>query len=136
MQQSAILNSWKEISNYLGRGVRTVQRWEKDFGLPVRRPCGHLRGSVFATKDDIDGWLNSREARTATITYAPTEQNQIVPEVQQASIDSFHRNAVRFEERCQSFRDRLINLTSTLERTKVLREEMKARWSDESKVVN
>jgi hypothetical protein len=31
------LNGWKEIAAYLGRSVRTVQRWEKDFGLPVRR---------------------------------------------------------------------------------------------------
>jgi len=46
--QSDVLNSWKEVSNYIGRGVRTVQRWEKDFGLPVRRPSGHLRGSVIA----------------------------------------------------------------------------------------
>ncbi len=31
-----VLNSWKEIACYLGRGVRTVQRYERDLGLPVR----------------------------------------------------------------------------------------------------
>ena len=38
-----ILNSWKEIANYLGRGVRTVQRWERDLRLPVHRPKGKDR---------------------------------------------------------------------------------------------
>ncbi len=32
-----LLNSWKEIAAYMGRGVRTVQRWERDLALPVRR---------------------------------------------------------------------------------------------------
>ena len=27
-----ILNSWKEIAGYLNRGVRTVQRWEPNWG--------------------------------------------------------------------------------------------------------
>src|ERR1041385_1519199 len=64
-QNSELLNSWKEISNYVGRGVRTVQRWERDFGLPVRRPGGHVRGSVIAMRKDIDEWLGSRSARQA-----------------------------------------------------------------------
>src|ERR1700720_4403293 len=31
------LVSWKEIAVYLGREVRTVQRWENTEGLPVHR---------------------------------------------------------------------------------------------------
>ena len=31
------LDSWKEIAAYLGRGIRTVQRWEREEGLPVHR---------------------------------------------------------------------------------------------------
>ena len=50
------LNSWKEIAAYLGRGVRTVQRWEK-MGLPVQRPKTGNRGFVTAATDDIDNWL-------------------------------------------------------------------------------
>jgi len=61
--QPALLNSWKEISNYIGRGVRTVQRWERDFGLPVRRPAGHLKSSVIALSGDIDQWLAGRRSR-------------------------------------------------------------------------
>jgi len=35
--QPAVLTSWKEIAAYFGIGVRTVQRWERQFGLPVER---------------------------------------------------------------------------------------------------
>ncbi len=64
-QQPEILNSWKEISAYLGRGVRTAQRWERDFGLPVRRPAGHLKSSVVALRADIDHWVANRSQRDA-----------------------------------------------------------------------
>jgi hypothetical protein len=56
---SEVLNSWKEIARYLDRGVRTVQRWETELGLPVRRPHGHGRSAVFAIRADVDAWLRS-----------------------------------------------------------------------------
>src|SRR3954465_8499593 len=83
MQQPDILNSWKEVSNYIGRGVRTVQRWEKDFGLPVRRPSGHLRGSVIALKADIDTWLGSRHAREAQTASADGTKKTVNPLVKE-----------------------------------------------------
>src|SRR5579884_1566327 len=52
-----VLNSWKEISRYLGRGARTAQRWERDLGLPVRHPRGKGRGPVVALREELDGWL-------------------------------------------------------------------------------
>lgn len=53
-------DSWKQIAVYLGRQVRTVQRWEKREDLPVRRHI-HLKGStVYAFKKEIDAWLASR----------------------------------------------------------------------------
>ena len=55
-----ILNSWKEIACYLDRGVRTVQRWEVDLHLPVRRLRSERRGPVFALKSEIDLWLKQR----------------------------------------------------------------------------
>lgn len=54
-----ILNSWKEISSYIGRGVRTAQRWEELYGLPVHRPAGHDRSAVYALADELDVWLRS-----------------------------------------------------------------------------
>lgn len=61
---SDVLNSWKEIAAYLKRGVRTVQRWEADLGLPVRRPRGISRSAVIAVPSDIDQWLNAFPLRS------------------------------------------------------------------------
>jgi PAS domain S-box-containing protein len=53
------LNSWKEIADYLDRSVRTVQRWEARFGLPVRHRSGK-RTAVFAIQAELDSWLQTR----------------------------------------------------------------------------
>ena len=58
--KSEILNSWKEVAQYLGRGTRTVQRWEQDLGLPVRRPRGKRHSAVMALRPDIDAWVRNR----------------------------------------------------------------------------
>ena len=61
----AQLNGWKEIAAYLGRSVRTVQRWEKDFGLPVRRFGVSKPESVFALQREMDAWLLSSQGISA-----------------------------------------------------------------------
>jgi hypothetical protein len=55
--QVAIISGWKDIANYLGKGVRTVQRYERELGLPIRRPAGRAAGSVIATKAELDCWI-------------------------------------------------------------------------------
>jgi hypothetical protein len=47
----------------LGKGVRTVQRYEEDLRLPVRRPAGRARGSVVATKAELDAWVAASPIR-------------------------------------------------------------------------
>jgi Tol biopolymer transport system component len=54
------LDSWKAIASYLGRGVRTVQRWEREEGLPVHRLAHEKRGSVYADRHEVDAWWESR----------------------------------------------------------------------------
>jgi hypothetical protein len=54
------LDSWKQIAVYLGREVRTVQRWEKCEGLPVRRQFHVKGGTVWAFKHEIDAWFKNR----------------------------------------------------------------------------
>lgn len=66
MAERRILNSWKEIANYLGRGVRTVQRWEAQLGLPVHRPAGKEHSAVLAFSSELDQWLDSRPVRFGT----------------------------------------------------------------------
>jgi len=55
------LDSWKEISLFLKRGIRTVQRWESTEGLPVHRHRHLKRGTVFAFASEIRSWLSSRD---------------------------------------------------------------------------
>jgi hypothetical protein len=52
----AVLGSWKEIARYLGKGVRTVQRWERQSALPVHRPSGSRKGVVLAFPAELDKW--------------------------------------------------------------------------------
>ena len=56
---SEILSSWKEIAAYLNRGVRTVQRWEAELGLPVRRPRSRNRSAVIAFRSELDQWVKA-----------------------------------------------------------------------------
>ncbi len=55
----SILNSWKEISAYLGRGVRTVQRWEAELRLPVHRLGVGRRAPVYALENELRFWLQA-----------------------------------------------------------------------------
>ncbi len=52
-----ILNGWKQIAIYLDRGVRTVQRWEAELGLPIHRPHGRFKSTVLAIPAELDSWV-------------------------------------------------------------------------------
>ncbi len=54
------LTSWKAIAAVFGRDVRTVQRWEKEEGLPVHRHLHHRRHSVWANREDLEAWWQQR----------------------------------------------------------------------------
>ncbi len=57
------LNSWKEIAAYLKRGARTVQRWDREEGLPVHRLRHDKLGSVFAYRTELDAWWARRSGQ-------------------------------------------------------------------------
>jgi hypothetical protein len=59
--ESTVLSSWKDIARYMGKGVRTVQRWERHLGLPVRRPTGAAhKSAVLLDRSDVDAWMATR----------------------------------------------------------------------------
>ncbi|MCE5309521.1 MAG: tetratricopeptide repeat protein [Acidobacteriales bacterium] len=60
------LDSWKEIAAYLNRGARTVQRWEREEGLPVHRLQHDKLGSVHAYRAELDAWWTGRQTDLAT----------------------------------------------------------------------
>ena len=63
----AILNSWKEIAAYLGRGVRTVQRWEHELSLPVHRIGNGKRSPVYALIPQLKFWLTTSSTNSVVL---------------------------------------------------------------------
>src|SRR5262249_34165906 len=57
------LESWGEIASYLRREIRTVQRWERNLGLPIRRLSVGKNSSVYAFPSELDKWFKEREHR-------------------------------------------------------------------------
>ena len=43
----------------MGKSIRTVQRWERELELPVRRPHGRS-GIVLADADELDNWFHQQ----------------------------------------------------------------------------
>ena len=88
-ENADVLNSWKEIATYLGRGVRTVQRYERNLGLPVRRLGGESGRSVIAFPQDLDDWLTS----------APLGEHRNTPERRMLETVDIARTARKESER-------------------------------------
>src|SRR5216683_1315774 len=57
------LDSWGEIASYLGREVRTVQRWERTEGLPVHRHEHKKKSTVYAYAGELDAWIKQRQPK-------------------------------------------------------------------------
>ena len=60
-----MLSSWKEIAHFFGKGVRTVQRWEKTLNLPIRRPPGAPSNVVLARTSDLEAWMHRSSGKAA-----------------------------------------------------------------------
>jgi hypothetical protein len=98
-----VFSGWKEIANYLRKGVRTVQRYERELGLPVRRPAGRSRGSVIATKIELDAWITAKPVREAFRLTQETPDTSSVLKEFRLQIQQMHQ--LRFE--CQESRREL-----------------------------
>ncbi len=86
--QPQILKSWKDIAAYLKVAVSTVQRWERDLELPVRRAGGKRGSAIMALSNEIDDWLKthlfvqSREpALTNSLVESRDDSQQLQKEV-------------------------------------------------------
>ena len=107
VDRPTVLTCWKDIAKYMGKGVRTVQRWEQEFGLPVRRPLGTNKKAVLARPRDLDAWVALRcGARCPTAVPEPG--------------DGYHRRSVPM----------LSALASQIETARQLRDNNRALLSE------
>jgi TolB protein len=75
-----VLGSWKEISIYLGRSLRTCQRLERELGLPVHRLEDSPKARVFAYKEEIDLWIEKTQHSKKKILFGELRlQKLIIP---------------------------------------------------------
>jgi TolB-like protein/Tfp pilus assembly protein PilF len=98
------LESWGEIATYLRRDIRTVQRWEKDLGLPVRRLMIGKQGQVYAFPSEVDKWVLERQPKPP-IDLEPEPEPPPEPEVHSSTLDEEDRRA---EERKNEDEHRLL----------------------------
>ncbi len=71
------LHTWKEIANYFGRSVRTVQIWETKLGLPVRR-LGES-GQIFALVSELAAWKETQLVGKPPAPNPEIEEFPVVP---------------------------------------------------------
>jgi len=59
------LKGWKEIADFLHVRERTAQRWEHSLRLPVHRIDTARSAIVFASRREVDAWLQTAEGQEA-----------------------------------------------------------------------
>ena len=120
-----VLHSWKEISTYTGRGVRTIQRYEVQFGFPVHRPAGSPRSAVLAFTDEIDRWLAGSPTRFVQVVtnHAQTDHAARMHSVWlKAKLGS--EQARRVTERLSATKALLDQLAASLEKARAGRAQL------------
>src|SRR5690242_20447129 len=96
-----VLHSWKEISSYTGRGVRTIQRYEVQLGFPIHRPAGSPRSAVLAFSDEVDAWLDRSPMRPTYTVHTKWDTANAT------CIDSLYFKAKLGKERAQAMQKRI-----------------------------
>ncbi len=97
MPRQIVLQSWKQISEYMGRTERTLQRWEREFGFPVHRPSGKPRSAVIALADEIQQWARGKPSlnqirQTSRLNEAKRVRHP-TPGPDDKGLDDYIRNA-------------------------------------------
>jgi predicted DNA-binding transcriptional regulator AlpA len=138
-----VLHSWKEISSYTGRGVRTLQRYEANLGFPIHRPLGKPRSSVLAFKHEIDRWMENTplaviSAQESSEIAAPDKVlrgvNGTLVDLCQGTercrtkTDSMHPGFVSMKLAVDSMQTKLNSMLHVLERTQGLVVKSRVLW--------
>ena len=73
-----VLTSWKEIAQYVRKGVRTVQRWERELRFPVRRTPHATRSIVLAIPGEIDAWVRAQQGPSGQLGSDESERTALL----------------------------------------------------------
>lgn len=114
MSTGQVLTSWKEIAAYMGKGVRTVQRWEAEMKLPVRRPAAD-RHIVLAFPAELDTWARrnlelpdgskSRSKQRHDLhTHAQLVRMRNLVEIMRARLEQNRACAEKLRKQCENSR--------------------------------
>jgi hypothetical protein len=85
------LCTWKEISEYCGRGIRTLQRWEQNFGFPIHRPDRRNKSAVIASRSEIDEWFRTRPllpTKCGTVTLRESRAKGLTASAHQLHVEA------------------------------------------------
>lgn len=115
IMSSERLDSWKEVAAYLKRGARTVQRWEREEGLPVHRLQHDKLGSVYAFKSELDAWWSGRGAALDREGSAEPDPNPSVAVLRFADL-SQGKDQAYF---CDGLAEEIINALSRIDGLRV-----------------
>ena len=82
-----VLSCWKDIARYVGKGVRTVQRWEDEMGFPIRRAGGNdHKAPVFAIPEEIDAWIRTWQRQPDELERLRRENSELREEIRQLRV--------------------------------------------------
>ena len=112
-----VFTSWKEIASFFGKGVRTVQRWEQKFGLPISRPTA-AKNVVLATESELREWIRKSSSQIENDLQA---ENNRLEENRDSNFAQFSLRLKRLEDDTarlarllDSFSERMDKLTMAI----------------------
>lgn len=107
-----VLSSWKEIAQFLGKGVRTAQRWERELGLPVHRPEQSNRYVVLADPGELLHWMKARESHhgpppdsVQSPASDPITRTQVLGEQLSRQMNSVQKQATSIQTNIRALRE-------------------------------
>ncbi len=118
-----LLTSWKEIANFLGKGVRTVQRWEATLGLPVIRPSDSRSGIVMAQPAELEAWIVNGRRRLRRNLDGHSKQEEDVRATFTACVRELRRYHKEVRALCDQVNAAQQSLSHEVARLKFLWEE-------------
>lgn len=120
------LNSWQEIASYVGKGLRTVQRWEREIDFPVHRVDNDSR-RVYSDTEEINQWM--RRSEIATVPKVDVHSSIVA---RHEKLQTLRSEVIRIREQAVILRETIVKIQANRKACKGLREEVAVMAPGES----